>query len=105
MRINIFSVVHMCMEEILPKNTLDGLPQQLTQVERLLDITASLALIDANHFELFLLENQQTSQQNQDPTDYNFCSYVVYLFCEGTASARFNIIALFTNLLNAEICQ
>lgn len=29
-----------------------------------MDITATLVLVDPNFFEAFLLENQQTSQQN-----------------------------------------
>lgn len=102
MKINVYSLLHMTMEEILPKGTTNSSEETLGLVERIMDVMASLTLMDAGQLELFLLENHQTCQESIDPSNYNFCSYAVYLFCEGTPSAKFNITVLLTNLLNSE---
>lgn len=58
MKVNIYSVLHMCMEEVHPRGSQGG----SIIVEKILDIMATLTLIDNDFLEQYIIENHHSCE-------------------------------------------
>jgi hypothetical protein len=67
MKVNIYDVLHMCMEEIHPRGSQGG----SMLVEKILDIMGTLTMIDNEFLEQYVLENNRKCEFYKNSTDKN----------------------------------